>query len=276
MVSIPDDLELLVGEARQEGEVLYSPVSKFRQFATDGRVCLSLEQTGTSMLIVTAWLSGPVLVVPEHDPGHEVGDGGVVVGPVLVVPEYNPGPFPIGHVSFREEFLGNGTRDCTHSQIKRISFPWREPQIVEPLAVYDVDGDGMIRVQVVTKDYSVCMTLPPEIVLDARRQAEQMAEVVRDSAERCSCLNEYDTTKKEMTWTSLWSKEDYYIFADGDILLAIDSAIDKSVIVSAVRPIYDGMACTYRIGRTSVTATQAVNMATQLSWELQESRKGAS
>lgn len=121
--------------------------------------------------------------------------------------------------------------------------------------------------------------IPSEFILSARAQAEQMGEVVRDSAKRCSsCLNEYDTTKKEGTWdwSKFWSTDEmYYISRHGGVLLAIDRGIDNSVILSALM-VNDGetLRVSWNVARSTFTQEEAMSAALQMSQSFKEYQRG--
>lgn len=257
-VTIPDDIELLAGKSWYWQE---RSVSKFRHFASDGRVCLSLEQTGTSLLLATAWLSRVDLVPKSVDGATSYA------------------------LKFSEEVLGKGPGEQpihagverhTHPQFQMILLPGSNAgmgsQFIEPGAQYALRENSAVYVQSVTKDYSVFLEASPEVVLHGRAKAMEMAEVVRDLSDRCSCLPEYDVpldrvlnfTSEDMEWRTLWVDETSCISRDGDVLLALDRTIDGSAMVSAGWQSCCGkFGYAYDIGQTSCTFTQLVDRAMQ-------------
>lgn len=255
-VTMPDDIELLAGKSCYWQE---RSVSKFRHFASDGRVCLSLEQTGTGLLLATAWLSRVDLVPNPVDPASP-------------------------KIQFSEEFLGKDLREqptnagveChTHPQFQLIdsSGEGLGSQFIEPGAPYGFREGSAVYVQSVTKDYSLALQASPELVLRGRVQAMEMAEVVRDLSDRCSCTPVYDVPpdrilhffkSEDMEWKTLWVDETSCISRDGDVLLALDRTIDGSAIVSVG---WQSCCCKYGyaldLGHTSCTFTQLVDRAFQ-------------
>lgn len=253
-LSLPDDLGLLVGESADaaEGSWMQGLTSKFRHVATDGRVFLSLDHTGTNLMIASAWVSSV-----------DSARGGVdYYGAARVFPS--------------EEVLGKDTGHRgrhTHPQIKRVGATWHPP-VLQPYSIYfSARGCEFLRFQWVSSDLSVSLGMDDETVLRARAQAEQMGAVVRDSADRCSnCPNEYDTRKKESTWEwfVFWSiGETYYISRDGDVLLAIDRGVDESVIMSAIRLNDEGLRISWNVGWSALTLPSSMDTTLRMSKHLQ-------
>lgn len=257
-VTIPDDIELLAGKSWYWQE---RPVSKLRHFASDGRVCLSLEQTGVGLLIATAWQSRLDLVPKSVDgaTSHALKFSEEVLGK-------DPGEQPT-HAAVERH---------THPQIEWIVLPGGNTgvgsQFVDPRAQYALRENSAVYVQSVTKDYSVLLEASPEVVLRGRAKAMEMAKVVRDLSDRCSCLPEYDVpldrvlnfTSEDMEWKTLWTDDTSCISRDGDVLLALDRTIDGSTIVSAGWQSCCGkFGHAWNIGQRSCTFTQLVDQAMQ-------------
>lgn len=235
-LSLPEDLRMLTGAAPMTWMI--NTVGKRRHFASDGRVGLSLEQTGTNLLIAQAWLLGGAMLGGRH-------------------PEK---PF-------------------THQKIERVSFPWHPPQIIEPTVSLSMNENDIFRLQSVSSRYAIGWRIPESHLSIARARAEQLGDDVRDSVKRCpSCRFEYDTAfsvgkEEAWEWGRKWGQTEVYSISwDGDVLRAVDSGLNGSVLMSAAMSEGEFLRIAWSVGIPTLTQQESLMEAVRLSQNLTQTQ----